>query len=93
MRDLYDPVPLPDLVRNRIAENSHPAFLIPAGVGIAAGIVGAVVLTPLLTVPVLGLVGFSAAGPVAGKETTLLTRLHHIINSRSFPPHFYVTGY
>lgn len=92
MRDLYDPAPSPDLVRNRIAENPHPAFLIPA-TGIVAGIVGAVVLTPILTVPVLGLVGFSAAGPVAGKETTLLTRLHHLINSRSFPPHFYVTGY
>ena len=92
VRDLYDPTPLPDLVRNRITENPHPVFFIPA-VGIGAGIVGATVLTPLLTVPVLGLVGFSAAGPVAGKETSLLTRMHHLINSCSSPPHFYVPGY
>ncbi|KAF9653977.1 hypothetical protein BDM02DRAFT_3107161 [Thelephora ganbajun] len=34
--------------------------------GIGAGIIGATVLTPLLTVPVLNVIGFSAAGPVAG---------------------------
>jgi hypothetical protein len=35
------------------------------GAGVAGGIVGAVV-TPAAAAPVLGLVGFSSAGPVAG---------------------------
>lgn len=44
----------------------RPDGLIPL-VGIGAGVIGATVLTPLLTVPILNVFGFSAAGPVAGK--------------------------
>ena len=90
VRDLYDPAPSLGLVPNRVAETPYPVFFIPA-VGIGAGIVGAVVLTPLLAGPALGAVGFSAAGPVAGKETILLTRWCRIIHSHSSPPHFCVT--
>lgn len=49
----------------------HPVGLIPLA-GVGAGIIGATVLTPLLAVPVLNVVGFSAAGPVAGEGRFLL---------------------
>jgi hypothetical protein len=40
--------------------------LLAAIVGIGGGILG-VILTPVLAAPILGLFGFGAAGPVAGK--------------------------
>jgi len=43
----------------------HPVGVI-ALVGIGAAIIGGAVLTPLLAIPVLGILGFSAVGPVAG---------------------------
>ncbi|KAF9785311.1 hypothetical protein BJ322DRAFT_823627 [Thelephora terrestris] len=56
----------PPLTFDIFEKNSQKAMvgIIPLGVG--AGIVGATILAPFLTVPVLNVVGFSAAGPVAG---------------------------
>jgi hypothetical protein len=57
-------------------------------VGLGAGFIGATVLTPLVAAPVLGAVGFSAAGPVAGKWPLFsYTTLRHC---RTFPPLRYV---
>lgn len=41
----------------------------------AAGATTAVVLTPLVATAALGVVGFSAAGPVAGKPRRLIRAL------------------
>jgi len=63
--------------------------------GIGAGIIGATVLTPLLTVPVLSVIGFSAAGPVAGKGRLFLTRRYRLVELPIFFPTRYtfcVTG-
>jgi hypothetical protein len=43
------------------------------------------VLTPLLTVPVLNVVGFSAAGPVAGEGSLTFLLLDNSILSNSLP--------
>jgi len=52
------------------------------GAGVGAGIVGSLILTPLLLIPVLGAIGFSAAGPVAGNSDfffAMLPRRTHVI--------------
>ena len=68
---------------NRYKLTYHPVGFIPL-VGIGAGIIGATVLTPLLTGPILGVVGFSAAGPVAGKGRFLLYDSAVISGTASF---------
>jgi hypothetical protein len=52
----------------------HTQSVPPAVLGIAVGIVSGVVFLPLAAKVVLGLIGFSAIGPVAGKPHSV-TRL------------------
>jgi hypothetical protein len=56
----------------------HTQSVPPAVLGIAVGIVSGVVFLPLAAKVVLGLIGFSAIGPVAGKPHSV-TRLCHVV--------------
>jgi len=60
-------------------------FIALASTGVA--VVGGAVLTPLLAVPMLGAIGFSAIGPVAGNGDPFHNSAV-LSNSCSFPLHF-----